>query len=67
MNSSTCPIPRLLIERVSDPSMWYAPLVGQTIPYRFQDEEGFWANEPAGYLNVVRRADARVVFSGGEG
>lgn len=67
MDKSRCPVPRLFIERCSDSAMWYKELVGQIVPLRFQDEEGFWANEPAGYLNVVKLSDGRVVFEGGVG
>jgi hypothetical protein len=52
---------RLKINKCSDPSMWYAGLVGQSVELVKEDAEGYWSREPAGFINIVRREDAEVV------
>lgn len=52
---------QLRIIQCSDPQMWYAELVGQTVPYLREDADGFWSREPAGHTNIVKREDAQVV------
>ena len=61
-------VPRLVIERCSDPLLWYAPLVGKTVPNLGWDESlpGWWSREPAGYKNIVRAQDASAVVVGVE-
>lgn len=45
-----------------DPSMWYAPLVGEIVPLvRNLPGEGYLSREPAGYTNIVRFEDAEEV------
>ena len=52
----------LRITRCSDLLMWYAPLVGKVVPYLGEwPESGYKSLEPAGYINVVRFADAEIV------
>ena len=54
----------LLIVKCPDPSMWYHSFIGKTVPY-----EGGWrdtpdvfkSREPAGYVNIVKRADAVIM------
>lgn len=52
---------RLKIINCRDPCMWYAGLVGKTLELLWEDADGYWSREPAGYTNVVRREDAQVV------
>lgn len=52
---------RILIEKCSDPQLWYADLVGQEVPYLREIDEGYLSREPAGYTNIVRREDGRVI------
>lgn len=54
----------LLIVACSDPMLWYAGMVGQEVPYL-----GTWplegchkSREPAGFTNIVRMTDARIVI-----
>lgn len=51
----------LLITGCSDHLMWYADKVGQRVPFVREDRDGLWGREPAGYVNIVRRADAELV------
>jgi len=55
----------LLITHCSDPQMWYADLVGKQVPYLGEwPGEGFKSREKAGYVNLVKFADARIVVRG---
>ena len=56
-------VSRLLIERCSDPLLWYAPLVGQTVPNLGYDQTlpGWWSREPEGWRNLVYERDASPV------
>ncbi len=51
----------LLIEKCSDSLMWYAKKVGQTVPYLGRWPEGFKSLEPAGYVNIVKFEDAKLI------
>lgn len=51
----------LLIEKCSDSMMWYKHCVGCYVPYLRTDGDCYWSKELAGYSNVVRLTDARVV------
>lgn len=52
----------LLITGCSDPLMWYAQKVGETVPLLgIWPESGYKSLEPAGYTNVVRFEDAEVI------
>lgn len=57
---------RIRIEKCSDPQLWYADLVGQEVPYIREIDEGYLSREPAGYTNIVRREDGRVINLGSE-
>lgn len=55
---------RLLITGCSDGLLWYAGKIGQEVPYL-----GTWPNEgchksreDAGYINIVKMQDARVII-----
>lgn len=45
--------PLVRIQRCTDPHMWYAGLVGREVPIVRVDEDGLWAREPAGYINII--------------
>ena len=51
----------LLIVDCKDAAMWYSGKVGKRVPFLSSDSEGYWSREDAGYRNVVRRDDARIV------
>lgn len=55
-------VPAIKVLRCSDPSLWYAGLVGQLLPRRgWSAADGYMSNEPAGFTNFVRGADATPV------
>lgn len=51
----------IYIEKCSDSQLWYRELVGKTVPYIRVIDEGYLSREPAGYTNIVRREDGRVI------
>lgn len=51
----------LLIVACSDPMMWYANKVGHYVPYLGEWVDGYKSREPAGYINIVKKADAIIV------
>lgn len=55
---------RLLITRCPDPFMWYRDLVGKEVPYlgTWPSEDCHKSREPAGFINIVKIADARIVI-----
>lgn len=53
---------KLKIVHCSDPMMWYAGLVGQVVPLHREEASCYWGREPAGHVNIVRKADAQVVW-----
>lgn len=54
---------KLRITKCNDPLMWYAEMVGQTVPLlRTIEKEGCYISvEPAGFSNIVKFGDAEVV------
>ena len=51
----------LKITGCTDGHVWYASLVGQTVPYLGQWPECYKSREPAGFTNIVHFEDAEVV------
>lgn len=59
---------KLLVMKCDDSLMWYSGLVGHVVPY-----EGGWSDTPsvfksrerAGYVNIVKKADAMVIEEDG--
>jgi len=53
----------LLILKCDDPLMWYANLIDKQVPYlgEWKSEGRYKSREPAGYINVVKFGDARVI------
>lgn len=49
------------IIKCSDSLLWYAKLIGRTVEFIKEVDEGYLSREPAGYTNIVRREDAEVV------
>lgn len=58
----------LRILACSDPSMWYATLVGQVVvqiyrPIGFDKvSTNYWSREPAGHVNIIHPCDAEVLI-----
>ena len=52
---------QIKIIKCSDSQLWYANLVGQCVELLWEDTDGYWSREPAGYTNLVRREDAQVM------
>ena len=57
----------LKITGCKDSSMWYAGLVGQRVPLLREESDVYLSREPAGYTNIVRKTDAKVVWVDLEG
>lgn len=57
----------LKITGCKDSSMWYAGLVGQRVPLLREESDVYLSREPAGYTNIVRKADAKAVWVSPEG
>ena len=53
----------ILITHCTDPLMWYANRLGEIVPFVRSDEEHYWSREDAGYLNIVHKKDAMLVYS----
>lgn len=51
---------QLRITGCRDSMMWYAGMVGQTVPYLGRWPESFKSREPAGFINRVEFHDAQV-------
>lgn len=51
----------LKITGCTDPHLWYACRVGQTVPYLGQWPECYRSREPSGFTNIVHFKDAEVV------
>ena len=49
------------INKCSDSMLWYARLVGETVEFIREIDEGYLSREPADYLNIVRRDDAELI------
>ncbi|MAN51201.1 MULTISPECIES: hypothetical protein [unclassified Marinimicrobium] len=56
----------IYIEKCKDSQLWYWELVGETVPYIRDIDEGYLSREPAGYTNIVRREDGRVIDVGSD-
>lgn len=53
-------VKQVRITSCRDKQMWYANRVGECLPLVREDSAGYWAREPAGYINIIKRADAVV-------
>ena len=51
----------LRITGCTDRSMWYSSLVGERVPFLREEHDCYLSREPAGYVNIVKKADAEVV------
>lgn len=56
----------LRITQCLDQMMWYADLVGETVPYLGAFTDCYKSREPAGYVNIVHFDDAEIVEVGDE-
>jgi hypothetical protein len=52
---------RLLITKCSDSLLWYSGLVGQYVPLLREYDDCYMSREPAGFANIVRKEDAKLV------
>jgi hypothetical protein len=52
---------RLLITKCSDSLLWYRDLVGEYVPLLREYDDCYMSREPAGYANIVRKEDAKLV------
>ena len=53
-------VPAVKVVACSDPSLWYADLVGRVLPRRgWSGESGYKSNEPGGFTNFVRAGDGQ--------
>lgn len=50
--------PWVAIARCPDKQMWYAREIGQSHMIERVDQDGLWTREPAGYINLIKFADA---------
>lgn len=57
---------QLRITGCSDRLMWYSSLVGELVPFLREERDAYLSREPAGYVNIVRKADACIVEDGAE-
>lgn len=55
---------QLRITGCSDRLMWYSGLVGELVPFLREEPDVYLSREPAGFVNIVRKADACVVDDG---
>jgi|GEM_PF-1118597 len=53
--------PQLKITKCSDSRMWYADMVGKTVPCLRKIEEGFLSLEPSGYVNIILKDDVEII------
>lgn len=53
----------LRIVSCSDRLMWYAGKVGELVPFVREEADCYISREPAGYINIVRKADAEPVLA----
>lgn len=51
----------LIITQCPDRSMWYATLVNQRVPFIREEHDCYLSRELSGYINIVRKTDARIV------
>jgi hypothetical protein len=57
----------LRITGAKDGLVWYAPLIGELVPFCGRWPEAYKSLEPAGYLNRVEFADAELVELAADG
>jgi hypothetical protein len=53
--------PQLKITKCSDSKMWYASMVGKTVSYLREIDEGFLSWEPSGYVNIILKDDVELI------
>ena len=52
---------QLKITNCTDPLMWYANKVGQTVPFLREEYSYFISREPMGAINIVYKTDAEIM------
>lgn len=51
----------LLITQCNDPLMWYADMIGFTVPLIREDAEYYWSLEQGRLKNIVKKSDAVIL------
>lgn len=51
----------VIIKSTSDPHLWYTPYVGMTWEVIGEEEDVYWAKDPAGYKNIIYKEDCELV------
>ncbi|MFT0211817.1 hypothetical protein VQ643_04275 [Pseudomonas sp. F1_0610] len=51
----------LKITQSPDPRMWYAHLIGKCVPLLREETDCYISRQPQGYINIVKKADAKRV------
>lgn len=51
----------ILITGCSDSHFWYADQVGKTVEYVSEYDSEYLSREPAGYTNIILKADAEII------
>tara|TARA_B110000858_G_scaffold73360_1_gene85273 strand:+ start:771 stop:947 length:177 start_codon:yes stop_codon:yes gene_type:complete len=51
----------LLITSSGDGRVWYAGMVGKTVPLLAIERTEYMSREPHGYINFVKLADAQII------
>jgi len=54
---------KLLIVGCTDPLMWYANKIDQYVVFVSEENDYYWSREDEGYLNIVKKEDAIIVFA----
>jgi len=57
--------PRVVITGTSKPHLWYAGLIGCSVPYLGMIDGDFRSIDRDGFLNVVFACDGRLIEPGG--
>lgn len=62
MASAEVSMKAILIKSCSDSRLWYAGLVGQTVPFLGDMGDELRSRQPSGYINFVRYHDCEIVL-----
>mgnify|MGYP001814787034 CR=1 FL=1 len=54
----------LKITSCVDPSMWYANMIGDVVPFVRDEDDCYISKEPSGHTNIVHKQDAEIVYLG---
>lgn len=54
-----------LVERASDPKMWYATEVGKVFEVLIKSATEYVVRDKEGYLNIIKKEDAKEISDAG--